>query len=323
MSLALAVPTTDRLAAPFVQPTTSEEAVIPFGGRTLAADLYRPQRPRGAILLVHGLSPAGRRQTDLVRLAGLLARHGQLALVPQLDSLAAFRLDGSEVAAIGAALDHVARLGIPLAVAGFSFGAGPALLAVARRPGVRLVGSFGGYADLRSVIAFVTTGPTAESYNRWKLLQLLTGFVENAPDRVRLGAIAQARLANPGEDTTRLEVALGEDGRGVLALVHNRRADAVGPLLDRLSPSARVALDRLSPLPVMSRLRGNVLIAHGREDTSIPYGESLRLAEAAGTHAIILDTFHHTGPRPVLQLFGLRALDAWKLVRLADALLAG
>jgi len=46
----------------------------------------------------------------------------------------------------------------PVAIAGFSFGAGPALLAAADLPGVRVVGSFGGYADLRNVIAYITTG---------------------------------------------------------------------------------------------------------------------------------------------------------------------
>src|SRR5437899_3318469 len=318
LSLALALPATENWLGAEV---TREEVPIPFAGRTLAADLYRPARARGAILLVHGLSPAGRRQPDLVRLARLLARHGQLVLVPQLDTLAAFTLDGTEVAAIGAALDHAASLASPVAIAGFSFGAGPALLAAPERPGVRLAGSFGGYADLRSVIAFITTSEGAEQYNRWKLLQLLAGFVGDERDRGRLDAIARAKLANPSEDTGRLESALGEDGQAVLALVHNRRADAVSPLLARVSPSIHAALDRLSPLPVMSRLRGRALIAHGRADITIPLTESLGLARAAGAHAVILNTFHHTGPLSLLELVGSGALDAWRLVSLADALL--
>src|SRR5882724_8241903 len=54
------------------------EVQIPFAGRMVAADLYRSGRPRGVVLLVHGLSAAGRRQPDLARLARLLARHGPL-----------------------------------------------------------------------------------------------------------------------------------------------------------------------------------------------------------------------------------------------------
>jgi len=208
-----------------------------------------------------------------------------------------------------------------VAIAGFSFGAGPALLAAAERPGLRLAASFGGYADLRAVIAFITTSAGAEPYNRWKLLQLLAGFVADEADRATLDSIARARLANPFDPTTRLEGMVGERGGAVLALVHNRYPEEVHPLLLRLSASTRGALDRLSPLPVMSRLRGRAVIAHGRADTSIPYTESLRLAEAAGTHAVVLTTFHHTGPRSPLELARDGTLDAWRLVGLVGELL--
>jgi dienelactone hydrolase len=320
LSIALAVPAAESWlpGADVVR----EEVQIPFAGRTLAADLYRSVRPRGTILLVHGLSGVGRRQADLARLARLLARHGPLAVVPQFDSLAAFKLDGREVAAIVAALDYAAGVARPVAVAGFSFGAGPALLAAAERPDVRLAGSFGGYADLRAVVAYVTTEASAEPYNRWKLLQLLAGLVGDASDRAGLDSIARARLANPFEDTSRREAELRSAGRAVLALVHNRRADAVSGLLAGLSSDTHTALDRLSPLSAMSRLRGRALIAHGRADSSIPYTESVRLAEAADTQAVILSTFHHTGPLSFLELMRSGVPDGWKLVGLAEALLS-
>jgi hypothetical protein len=320
LSLALAFPA----AEPWLPgaAVVREEVQIPFAGRIVAADLYRSARPRGTVLLVHGLSAAGRRQPDLARLARLLARQGPLVLVPQFDTLAAFKLDGREVPAIIAALDHAAGLARPVAVAGFSFGAGPALLAAAERPGIRLAGSFGGYADLRSVITFITTDAGAEPYNRWKLLQLLAGLVGDARDRAGLDTIALAKLANPFENTSRRESELRAEGRAVLALVHNRRADAVGGLLAGLSSDTQAALDRLSPLSVMSRLRGRALIAHGRADKSIPYTESVRLAEGAGTQVIILATFHHTGPLSLLEVMRAGVPDGWKLVSLAEALLS-
>ena len=76
------------------------------------------------------------------------------------------------------------------------------------------------------------------------------------------------------------------------------------------------------PLPVMSRLRGRALIAHGRADSSIPYTESLRLAQAADTQAVILATFHHTGPLSLLEITRSGVHDGWRLVRLAEALLS-
>ena len=320
LALTLAFPTTE-IWLPGAD-VVREEVLIPLTGRTLRADLYRSARPRGAILLVHGLSADGRRQPDLARLARLLARQGSLALVPQFETLAAFKLDGSEVAAIVAALDHAAGLAQPVAVAGFSFGAGPALLAAAERPDIRLAGSFGGYADLRAVIAFITTGADAEPYNRWKLLQLLAELAGDARDRAGLDAVARLRLANPSEDTSRQESELRADGRAVLALVRNRRPEAVHGLLAGLSADTHAALDRLSPLPVISRVRGRVLIAHGLADASIPYTESVRLAEAARTQAVILSTFHHTGPRTPLALARAGASDGWKLLSLAEALLS-
>ena len=335
-SAALAVPRLDGWLTWMSRAPVRESILLPIEGRRLEADLYRPASgtPRGAIVLVHGLSRAGRRHVELMRLAQLLAREGVLVLVPQLDGLATFRLSGDEVEDVRASARYLAGLShAPVAIAGFSFGAGPALLAAADLPGVRVVGSFGGYADLRNVIAYITTGVFTfhgqryhrrqEEYNRWKLLALLVGFVESAPDRARLTAIADRKLADPAAPIAALERRLGDDGRRVMALVLNRREAAVAGLLAGLPRRARDAVDRLSPLPVVRRLPGSLLIAHGADDDSIPFTESLRLAEAAGRRAqvAVLQTFNHVGPEPVWRSLRLRAVDGWNLFRLADALL--
>jgi pimeloyl-ACP methyl ester carboxylesterase len=208
------------------------------------------------------------------------------------------------------------------------------LLAAADVPHLRVVGSFGGYADLRHVVAFVTTGvhrwqgrrliEHQEPYNRWKLLSLLAGVVGSEPDGVRLQEIAARRLANPADDTGPLEARLKTDGRAVLALVMNEREDAVDRLLAALPPPARQALERLSPLGAVRRIQAPLLIAHGARDPSIPYTESLRLAAAAGPQArlTVFETFHHAGPpsRGVSLAAGMA--DGARLLRLVDALLS-
>jgi hypothetical protein len=334
LSLALAVPASEPWLAPLLDSAQVEELSVPVDGRRLEADLYRPRRPRAALLLVHGLSRAGRRHPELVRLARLLARQGTLVLVPQLDGLAAYRLDGREIADIRAALGALAERSPRVGIAGFSFGAGPALIAAAGRSEVALAGSFGGYADLRSVIRFLTTGlhdhagtryaHPPEEYNRWKLLALLVGVVQDEADRRRLGIIAERKLEDPGADTRALEAGAGAEGRAVLALVTNRRADAVDALLAALPPGARAALDALSPIAAVPRLAGRLVIAHGAGDTSIPFTESLRLADASRGRArvFILESFEHTRPLPLLRSAGTHARDSWRLVRLAKALLA-
>jgi hypothetical protein len=333
LSLSLPSPALERWLHPLLQEPARREITLEGRGRTLAADLYHPPRPRGALLLVHGLSPAGRRHPELVRLAHLLARHGQLVMVPHFEGLAAFRLSGSEVGDVRLALGHLQALHAATGLAGFSFGAGPALLAAADSPGLRLVGSFGGYADLRHVVAFITTGAhtfagrryvqAQEEYNRWKLLALLADTAATGSDRATLTTLAGRRLADPSADTRDLEVAVGEQGRALLDLILNRDEAALPALLARLPLPAREAMDRLSPLAVVPRLPGRLLLAHGVGDRSIPFTESLRLAEAAGGRArlAILRTFEHTGPRTLWGALGDTARDGWALFGLADEIL--
>jgi hypothetical protein len=333
LSLSLALPTTEAWIAPVLPAPVREEITIASGDRRIPADLYRPPRPRAALLIVHGLSRAGRHHPEIVRLARLLSQRGHVVLVPEIRGLVEFVLTGAEVDDIAAALRHLATRGHPTGIVGFSFGAGPALLAAADVAGVRVVGSFGGYADLVNVITYVTTGvhtfqaqryrQPQEEYNRWKLLALLSGLVAGDADRATLGAIATRRLANPASDTGELHARLGPDGRVVLRLTLNRDEHAVPALVAALSDETRRTLARLSPLASVPRLDGRLLIAHGEADDSIPFTESLRLGEAAGPGAriAILHTFHHTGPGPLWQSLARRAGDGWRLLRLVDDLL--
>ena len=336
LALALAVPAAEGWLARLLSDPATDELTLDVDGQPVVATRYRPPSPRGALVLVHGLSPAGRRHPELVRLARLLARHGCLVLVPDLESLKAFRLTGREVTEIRAALRVLSAEHAAVGVAGFSFGAGPALLAARDVPGLTLAASFGGYASLRDVMVFLTTGvhefggrryeQRPEPYNRWKLLALLVGFVEHERDRRTLDRIATRKLANPHDDTGALGANLGPEGRAIVAFVENDRLDAIGPLLAALPAGARAAMDRLSPLDVVRQLPGRLLFAHGITDASIPFTESLRLAEASHgrTRAVLLETFEHVGPQAAWSWSSVRArlADAIRLVRLTDAILS-
>jgi hypothetical protein len=334
LSLSLAAPATEPWIGRLLAHPVREEIEIASERGQLLADLYRPPRPRGALLLVHGLSRAGRRQPDLVRLARLLGQQGQLVLVPHFEGLAAFTLSGREVDEVRAALRYTVGLNGSAGIAGFSFGAGPALLGAAEFPELRVVASFGGYADLRHVIAYISTGAhdfdghrylaRQEEYNRWKLLAVLVGFVQGARDRSLLSSLAERKLVNPGDDTSEIELALGAEGRAILALCVNRRADMTDRLVAELPAGAREAISRLSPLSAVARMRARLLIVHGTADNSIPFTESLRLAGAAEerAHLALFRTFHHTGPRLVWASFTDHARDGWNLVSVADQLLA-
>jgi hypothetical protein len=333
LALALAAPPVHRALAVVYPEPTRVEVAIASGDATLAADLYRPAHPRGALVLVHGLSSAGRRHPALTRLAGLIAGRDVAVLVPHFPGMAAFTLSGREIVEVRAALDHARGLGVPVSVAGFSFGAGPAILAAAGAD-VRVIGSFGGYADLRHVIRYVITGvheldgrryvQEPEPYNRWKLLALLAGFVERG-ERGPLQAVVARRLADPASDTGALEARLGPVASTMLALVRARDDGELRRHLAALPARAHEALAALSPITAVPRLTGRLVIAHGADDASIPFTESLRLAASSRdtrARVAILRTFHHTGPGALWTRLTDRVADAWALFRVVDALLA-
>jgi len=70
LALALVRPDAEPWLAPLLDEVSVEETSVTADGRRLVADLYRPSAPRGALLLVHGLSPAGRRHPDQYFFAG-------------------------------------------------------------------------------------------------------------------------------------------------------------------------------------------------------------------------------------------------------------
>lgn len=316
-----------------------EPLTLGDGSGKLQADLHRPAGPpRAGYLIVHGLSPAGRRHPALVGLARTLARSGGAVVIPDLEGLRTFTLSPADLAAIKAGVRGLRNVvgSAPLAVLGLSFGAGPALMAAADPAlagEISLVGSLGGYYRLEHVIAFVTTGVhehggeryalPQEEYNRWKLLALLTPYVESARDRRRLGELAARTLADPGIDPSPFLAGLGPEGRRLWELVTNRDPARVPALLAALPARAREALEAFSPAGVLPRVRAPLLIGHGDHDPSIPYTESLKLAEAApgGVHLTIFHGVAHTLPR-THPLFWLRALpEGAKLVALLDRLL--
>jgi hypothetical protein len=334
LALALAVPSAERVLRPFAVVPARAEVHVRVGDERLLVDLYRPAAPRSTLVLVHGLSRAGREHPELTRLAGLLASRDIAVLVPHFTGMAAFTLSGREPVEVAAALDYARGLGRPVGVAGFSFGAGPALLAAAAAPDIRVVGSFGGYADLRHVIRYIATGvheldgrryvQVPEPYNRWKLLALLVGFVDAPDERAALQTVVSRRLADPADDTTALEARLGPSAMAMLALSRARDEADLAQRLAALPAPVQNAIDALSAVSAARRLNGRLLVVHGAADPSIPFTESLRLGAAAGERArvAVLRTFHHTGPHSLLTGVADRAVDGWALFRVVEALLA-
>lgn len=195
-------------------PPEREQLAYAVAGRDYQADLYRPARSRrGTLILVHGLTEAGRHDPRLMALARTLARAGFTVLVPGLEGLREFSVGPREVQGIADAIRYASDA-LPLTVGGpalaaISFASGPALLAAMQPDTAHRVGfviAVGGYYDLTDLLRYATTGedrggagrhaPPPQRDVRWAVLRSQLHAVEDARDRERLAAIARARLAD-------------------------------------------------------------------------------------------------------------------------------
>jgi pimeloyl-ACP methyl ester carboxylesterase len=258
------------------------------------ADLYRPgTSARARIVLVPGLTEAGRRDARLVPLAESLARAGFLVLVPDLPSARRLSADASDAEAVAAAVLALPRTPGPAGIAAISYAAGPAFLA-AFRPGIAarldFIATLGAYHDTEAMVTFLATGAyRAPGETEWRLGQarpeaLWLFVLANAAalpdprDVAWLRAVAEARLAHRPAPP---DAGIGPGARAVLALADERDPDAIRRRIAALPATLRDALAQLSLADApLSALDVCVILVHGTADPVIPWTESVRLARA-------------------------------------------
>jgi acetyl esterase/lipase len=297
-------------------------------------DIYAPAgRVRAALVLVPGAAVLGRDEPRLQALARTFARAGFVVLVPELPEvrrLALSRLDADRVAS---ALRQLRQWqpNQPLGVVAISYSVAPAIIA-ALEAGPRFVVGIGGYHDAEAAIRFVTTGafrPMGDAreirmapndYGRWAFLLANAGRLDDPNDVEALQKIAMARFAGFGADVGRLAAGLGPEGRAVLALVENTDPDAVTRLVEALPERVRHEIDGLNlALYDLSKLRGDLILVHGRGDPLVPYSESQALAAAASNARVSLFLVDDLGH---VDFNAVTVANGWTLLRAADALLS-
>jgi dienelactone hydrolase len=273
---------------------------VPGMGKTLRADLYTP-RTRGShmpLLLVHGVNSAGKGDSQLVLLARDLAMAGFIVLVPDVEGMKGLRMRPLDTEDIVRSFLFVSRLKNAKpggGMLGISYGNGPLLLAAADgrvRDRVGLIVSLGGYGDLRAVLLFLLTGSYdfggQEGYLRpdeslrWALLYKNLDLIHDAADRETLAKIIEKRSRYEITEAAALARTLGPEGKAVYAFIANKDHKRFVMLYENLPLSLREDMVRLSPIRVLKQVKAHFIIVHGREDYSIPYTESLRLADAVG-----------------------------------------
>jgi dienelactone hydrolase len=295
---------------------TVETVSFLAGSQPILADVYRPaaEGPHPGIVLNHGVADLGKDDPRLINFADAVARAGYVALVPEFENLKRFRVRPSDVEEIIASFEYLS--GLPdvraerVGLFGFSYAGGLTVLAasdprIADR--VRFCFLLGSYYDLENVVTYMTTGmyrrDGAWAYleprnsGRWAFLINSADLIEDEGDREALVEIARAKWDDPDADVGGLVVSLGEEGRRAYQLMINDDPDRTPALIDALSPRVREYLDALSLEGRIDRLRAHLIVGHGRDDSMIPYTESLLLAgkipTGASVHLAILESFQH------------------------------
>jgi pimeloyl-ACP methyl ester carboxylesterase len=336
--------TPSRLAAQTPRPVRETISFL-TGDEQRAADLYRPlQGARAGIVLVPGVAAGGKRDARVVALAKTLARLDFAVLVPDMPGVRRYRMRASDAREVADAFAWLASRPAfapagHIGIAGFSYGAGPVLLAAlqpAIRERVKFVLAVGGYYSLESVLTYLTTGyyrteqpagPAASGagrlsphpYGEAAFVRSNLDFLERSVDRGFFTGYADYLTGDHLDQDEPLPARLAPDAQAFYALLANHLPARVPVLLDRLPPRMRTELAGIDPAAHdLSALRADVILLHGRSDNLIPYTESIALASALPAGQVqlyLIDGLAHVDLKP-------QAQDVPQLLAAMEALLA-
>ncbi len=313
------------------------KVTVPSRDRVIHADLYCSQKEgrRFPLLLVHGLNPTGKDDEHLVLLAEDLARAGFLVMVPEFEGMKTLRIRTSDAEDILQSFLYLCKAGQTAprgGMMGLSYGAGPMLLAAADariRDKVSVVATFGGYYDLRNVMLFALTGAyeygglrghiRPDAALRWMFAYKNLDLLRSSQDRETLREIIEKRNRYELVEADGLAKSLGHEGRALYDFLLNTEQKRFAQLYEKLPLTVREQVYQLSPARAVDYITGSFIIVHGTDDSSIPYTESQRLADAVidknRVHLALLPQFMHGEPMElsVGAWFKRYVLGGWRM----------
>jgi pimeloyl-ACP methyl ester carboxylesterase len=306
-------------------------------GRRYKADIYRPLTlPRAAVVLLHGASAGGKDEPRLVDFAATLAAAGFIVLVPELVHLRKLQLRAATRTDVVDAVRYMTSTPelVPnqnLGIVAVSVAAEPAIMATLEPTipeQLRFVLVIGGYYDMLATLTFATTGyfhdgtqahqQEPNAYGKWVFALSNVEMLRNPVDRRTITAIAWRKLKDPGASVGKLIARLTPEGEVLYRFLANTDPARVRGLLAALPSEVKAEIAALSlSNKNLSAVRAAVILVHGRDDTIIPYSESIALARALPaerTQLYLVRGLFHVDLK-------LRLGDYWQLWRAAYALL--
>ena len=335
----------DRWSYP---PATSTITFLGPAG-VIKADLYLPpgDKLRPGILLNHGVVDTGKDDPRLKRFAEILCRAGFVVFVPEFQGMRSFRISPSDIDEIQGAYEfflarNEKRLNSSCGLFGFSYGAGPTLIAASRpsvREKVKFLVSFGGYYDLKNVLSFIATGHfdfggkkyfrQPQEYGKWVFLANNLDWVRSPGDRAVLQHIVKRKLLNEKAPIDSFVRLLGPEGKNILALLSHTDPGETEKLIQGVSVDIRKIMDSLSVAGAIKNLQADLILAHGEDDDLIPFTETLRMAQNAHdpkkVYMQILKSYAHMDPEQralnLKNLFTYHLPESCKLFGLVNQLM--
>ncbi len=261
---------------------------------TVRARLYRPRAAEAGagLVLAHGIHRLGIDEPRLVALARALCRAKVAVVTPELSELREFRVTRGSVAAMDAAVQHLAERrelvsGGRVGLVGFSFAGGLALVAATENRTarhLRYVMSVGGHLNLDRVFHYLLTNqietPTGIIPGRsheYGLAVMLYGNLEALVEEAELPLTRQAFAAWLHQDQAearRLASTLSGEGKRLFHLVEQGRWSELRPDLELIADRERPKLAGLSPQGRLAQIPIPVYVLHGAHDTVIPPTEA-------------------------------------------------
>jgi len=333
------------------------ETTFDVSGIATPGTLYVPRSRPGtklpAWVALHGVTVPGRRHESLVRFATAMASSGAVVFTPEIPAWSALDLDPEHSlptikGSILELREHPQVDPDRVGLVGFSFGAPQVLVASVSQElqgRLRAVACFGGYYDLDHTLRYLFSGhyewagqeqyQRTDPYGRWVVA---SNFLARVPglehtqdaaaalrDLAMLAGERRIRSWDPEYDPLkdRMCAALPEAQRHVFRLIAPPAAEAPDKeagqdLAARMLAAVRHDAPMLDPMPWIERIHVPVHLVHGREDPTIPYSETLRMAPVLREHTAVRATvtrlLSHAGdgaPLGRLEWVG----EQWRLAR--------
>lgn len=319
MSVAHGVPLLLRLGG-LLSPRSivTRDVTLSPGGRPYPAKLYWPEGDSSerlpGLYLQHGMTVTGVADPRMDQFARNLASCGFAVVMPALDTITRLEITPTSIDEIEALYleltrrsDLVDTTRCGFAAAGFSAGMG---LAALSRPAVSdkvaAVFGVGAYGRFRETVEAAVTQLDRDPYGAFLIL---ANFILRLRPRaaalkaVLLECAARAWRNQPPVHVDEAPQLSSDEGELLGSLTSDRtfRRALVLEILQQLSPSE---IDQLSPAAQIGRIRGPVVLIHGRDDPSVPADESRWLASrltsvGADVTLVVTSALSHGDPEPL------------------------